>query len=142
LTFFTFVEGSALLEKLVHQGRFTVVDVGDDGYVSDFCLIHIALLERKRSIWAQFRNFAPLLQYQEGLDFLPWLESEADLAHIDAFFVLTGVVAAFFGPCGEFEREHVQNFDARASGGVAALETGCQATGKSPELVIEPRPGQ
>ena len=140
--FFTFVEGSALLEKLVHQGRFTVVDVGDDGYVSDFCLIHIALLERKRSIWAQFRNFTPILQYQEGLDFLPWLESEADLAHIDAFFVLSGVVAAFFGPCGEFEREHVEYFDSGTGTGVAALEACRDAAGKSPYLVVQSGPGQ
>ena len=34
--FFTFVESSALFEKLVHQGCFTVVNVGDDGDVSDF----------------------------------------------------------------------------------------------------------
>jgi len=34
--FFTFMEGSALFEELVHQGRFTVVNVGDDGNVSDF----------------------------------------------------------------------------------------------------------
>ena len=40
IDFFVFVEGSALLEKLVHQGGFTVVNVGDDGDVSDFCLIH------------------------------------------------------------------------------------------------------
>ena len=34
--FFTFMEGSALFEELVHQGCFTVVNVGDDGNVSDF----------------------------------------------------------------------------------------------------------
>jgi hypothetical protein len=30
------MEGSALFEELVHQGSFTVVNVGDDGNVSDF----------------------------------------------------------------------------------------------------------
>ena len=34
--FFTFMEGTALFEELVHQGCFTVVNVGDDGNVSDF----------------------------------------------------------------------------------------------------------
>jgi hypothetical protein len=37
------VEGSALLEELVHQGSFTVVNVGDNGDVSDFRLIHKGL---------------------------------------------------------------------------------------------------
>ena len=41
--FFTFVEGPALLEELVHQGGFTVVNVGDNGDVSDFRLIHKGL---------------------------------------------------------------------------------------------------
>ena len=38
--FLVFVEGSALLEELVHQGSFTVVNVGDNGDVSDFRCIH------------------------------------------------------------------------------------------------------
>ena len=34
--FFTFVEGSALLEELVDEGGLTVVNVGDNRDVSDF----------------------------------------------------------------------------------------------------------
>ena len=51
------------------------------------------------------------------------LETDTQLTHVDTFFVLAGVVAQFFGPGGEFNRNEAQGFDGETGSGVAAFET-------------------
>jgi hypothetical protein len=60
------VESSALLQELVDEGGLTVVNVGDNGDVSDFRLIHglpvmVVIFARKFSkmslIWQVQTNF-------------------------------------------------------------------------------------
>ena len=64
------------------------------------------------------------------------LKTKADFAHIYTFFVLTGVIAAFFGPCCKFKCEYPQDFDACTCTWVAAPETGRKPYGKDSKLVV------
>ena len=48
------------------------------------------------------------------------LETDTQLAHVDTFFILAGVVTEFFGPGGEFNRNETQGFDGETGRGAEA----------------------
>ena len=53
------------------------------------------------------------------------------MGHVNALFVLTRVVAEFFGPCYEIEREYAEEFHAHTRCRVTAAQTAGKADGEA-----------